>query len=646
MPAAASWSFRSLLLTQSIMAGTAAGVCSGNKRTTCSAAQPHRRLSVLEQGRQGVQHAGLLPGLDLNQGLGRIEARVEVLVAQSVLQGRQRFAQVFPIDADQVQGGAGAQGHQGILEGRLQQRRRLGRPGVQVIQHDPADHDRQRMLVVGQLEEPRHGVLAGNTHLADLTEYKDTGPVPLVGKLAGQGGHGLLAVLLIDLEKGDGGPGPQPGVLVRQQSPQRRYRLAPPAPNCPSSRAASMRSSILSLPSLSSNRAISGVTGLAGSAATMTPEANSIPSNEQARGMAALPLRQRLACDSVITITGTRAQGQMEAGPVPGENLLASPRPLPYRGRKAGGNNMLVRRTSPWCLLPLLPFLAPTLAAEDKAAAPVPPVKPASSVTAPQVRPAGAGLAYLEKGGLAWMNEGKCIACHHGEFLLWSHNEARLHGFAVDPKKLTAWTAKAVDLFLSTREKECLAKKIGGVEATNLLLGQVTLPGDEHARELQRVSALLLNAQQGNGSWKYEGQSQKRADAEANEATTLWAVLALTFVEKPMLPIRRRARPAGSRRDRQRRQRTGRPAAGDREGIWRTGTGKRTARRADQTAERGWQLELEQGIPGGCLRHGPEPVRPGPIRLKDDNPAVQRPRKFLLEKQRPDGWWHAPTKKA
>ena len=58
----------------------------------------------------------------------------------------------------------------------------------------------------------------------------------------------------------------------------------------------------------------------------------------------------------------------------------------------------------------------------------------------------------------------------------------------------------------------------------------------------------------------------------------------------------------------------------------------------------GWQLELEQGIPGGCLRHGPEPVRPGPAGLKDDNPAVQRARKFLLETQRPDGSWYAPTK--
>ncbi len=312
---------------------------------------------------------------------------------------------------------------------------------------------------------------------------------------------------------------------------------------------------------------------------------------------------------------------------------------------------MLVRRSSPWCLLPLLPFLAMTLAAGDKVAAPVPPVKPASSLTAPQLRPAlERGLAYLEKGGLAWMNERKCIACHHGAFLLWSHNEARLHGFAVDPKKLTAWTAQAVDLFLSTREKECQAKKIGGVEATNLLLGQVSLPGDgKTARELQRVSALLLNAQQSNGSWKYEGQGQKRADAEANEATTLWAVLALTFVEKtdaayPQARARAltwlKKQPAGAGNE---------PAALRLVIEKEFGEPRRAKELLDelikrQNADGSWSWSKE--FPGDAYATGQSLYALGRAGLKDDNPAVQRARKFLLETQRPDGSWYAPTKKA
>lgn len=34
------------------------------------------------------------------------------------------------------------------------------------------------------------------------------------------------------------------------------------------------------------------------------------------------------------------------------------------------------------------------------------------------------GLVFLEKEGLAWMQDRKCISCHHGPFMLWSHREA------------------------------------------------------------------------------------------------------------------------------------------------------------------------------------------------------------------------------
>jgi hypothetical protein len=51
------------------------------------------------------------------------------------------------------------------------------------------------------------------------------------------------------------------------------------------------------------------------------------------------------------------------------------------------------------------------------------------------------GLAFLEKEGVAWIRERGCLSCHHVPFLLWSHQEARGRGLAVDPKKLAEWTA-------------------------------------------------------------------------------------------------------------------------------------------------------------------------------------------------------------
>ena len=50
------------------------------------------------------------------------------------------------------------------------------------------------------------------------------------------------------------------------------------------------------------------------------------------------------------------------------------------------------------------------------------------------------GLPFLEKEGKAWMKEKGCVSCHHIPFLLWSHNEARARGIAVDETKLAEWT--------------------------------------------------------------------------------------------------------------------------------------------------------------------------------------------------------------
>ena len=93
------------------------------------------------------------------------------------------------------------------------------------------------------------------------------------------------------------------------------------------------------------------------------------------------------------------------------------------------------------------------------------------------------------------MNQRKCIACHHGAFLLWSHNEARKHGFPVDAKKLDAWTTQALGLYLAG-EKDALKKRNGCVETTNMLLGQVTPPTDAKlAQEAETPSlTVLVNA--------------------------------------------------------------------------------------------------------------------------------------------------------
>ena len=53
----------------------------------------------------------------------------------------------------------------------------------------------------------------------------------------------------------------------------------------------------------------------------------------------------------------------------------------------------------------------------------------------------GRSLPFLEKEGVAWMEDRGCISCHHVPFLLWSHRSAQAQGFKVDAPKLAEWDA-------------------------------------------------------------------------------------------------------------------------------------------------------------------------------------------------------------
>ncbi|MFN0054880.1 MAG: prenyltransferase/squalene oxidase repeat-containing protein [Planctomycetales bacterium] len=61
-------------------------------------------------------------------------------------------------------------------------------------------------------------------------------------------------------------------------------------------------------------------------------------------------------------------------------------------------------------------------------------------VNDPAVRDAvSRSLPFLEKEGVAWMEDHGCMSCHHVPFLLWSHRSAQAQGFMVDSRKLAEW---------------------------------------------------------------------------------------------------------------------------------------------------------------------------------------------------------------
>lgn len=289
-------------------------------------------------------------------------------------------------------------------------------------------------------------------------------------------------------------------------------------------------------------------------------------------------------------------------------------------------------------LLPLLLLAAAVpLAAQD--------AKPAAQAR-PETKKVRAAaersLVFLEKEGLGWMKERKCIACHHGPFMLWSHREALERGLNVDAKKLEDWSGQALDMLLA-KKIHMEYEKNGGVETMHMLLAHGKAPADAKRKN---VASLLVNAQQADGFWKYEGMEIDRALAESNEATTSWGALALAPADgKDQVQAREKAL------------------------AWlkktKSGEGNEVAtvrllvaaRFGDSTLAKDYAKDLRsrQNADGGWswARSGPSDAFATGQALyalswsgpPSEDPAAARAIAYLLEKQRADGSWYSPTRK-
>jgi hypothetical protein len=256
-------------------------------------------------------------------------------------------------------------------------------------------------------------------------------------------------------------------------------------------------------------------------------------------------------------------------------------------------------------------------------------------------------LPFLEKEGLAWLENRKCIACHHGAYLIWSHREAARHGIAVDAKKLDAWTQHVSTLFLKDKPTH-LEKKNGSVEATSILLarnGYVKEPLDEAA---STALAVLAKSQQAVGSWKFEGQAQKRPDAEGMEATTLWALAVLGSADNTDEVGRKSRESALAWLEKS-------PVGTDNEAIAvrlvlavQQGDKPAVQARVDelvkrQNADGGWSWSKD--YPSDSYATGQSLYALGLAGRTGSDPDVQKGWQYLLSTQKPDGSWPGVSKK-
>jgi squalene-hopene/tetraprenyl-beta-curcumene cyclase len=213
-------------------------------------------------------------------------------------------------------------------------------------------------------------------------------------------------------------------------------------------------------------------------------------------------------------------------------------------------------------------------------------------------------LVFLEREGVAWMQERGCMSCHHVPFLLWTHRAAQSHAITVDATKLAEWDEWARHDSLSHRnlyrlqtyeldkvevaklpeavreklkplieepfktESEFVAKLAellneeeqasyreiilktaertpysvdragGGLDVLGqLLLGDQRAERDVSQSEFRRGAIELMNGiQLEDGSWTPGNQfatMRRWPLPAANQATTIWAALALATAEGP-----------------------------------------------------------------------------------------------------------------
>jgi Prenyltransferase and squalene oxidase repeat len=265
-----------------------------------------------------------------------------------------------------------------------------------------------------------------------------------------------------------------------------------------------------------------------------------------------------------------------------------------------------------------------------------------------QVRQAAIqGLRFVERDAVAWIKTKKCVACHHGPFLLWPHDEAKQAGIAVDEDKLREWTEWALNNSSPVRMDKACKDDLDAHH--QLRLSRTSSLLDKKTEEsFQAIAEHLLGRQQPDGSWvpgnRFRTQ-QRRSQQESKEVTTMWSVLALAATEKNSELL------AEGRKKALTWLKTTGPGTSNESLVlhlliqheFGAATRKQELLEAllgHQNEDGGWSWlngEASDALATGLSIYALSIVKPS------DDSASQRASRFLLNTQQPDGSWIVPT---
>lgn len=141
------------------------------------------------------------------------------------------------------------------------------------------------------------------------------------------------------------------------------------------------------------------------------------------------------------------------------------------------------------------------------------------------------GLAFLAKDALAWKSEHNCASCHHAALVVWSMQEAKQRGIAVDEPvldEMTQWIANSGDGKTGVPRPEGIPKALNE-KAVSYALGLESNPAPDAAsiEGLKRLLATVKEDQLENGSWASWPETRPPMFGNSDERATIFATLAL-----------------------------------------------------------------------------------------------------------------------
>jgi hypothetical protein len=179
---------------------------------------------------------------------------------------------------------------------------------------------------------------------------------------------------------------------------------------------------------------------------------------------------------------------------------------------------------------------ATVLALAAASAADEPAGQPVSDPTAARGAIAKA-VTFLEDEGVSWMNDRKCGSCHHAPMTIWSLNEAKNFGYAVDEASLadvTSWSFAEDDrskiLAVNPKKEPTVLSQAPMMLA--LATASIRNADDKIQAGYQRLVERVIPEQFPEGTWGLPAGGRPPL-ADSNEIMTIWTVLALSAKDLP-----------------------------------------------------------------------------------------------------------------